>query len=108
MNNPLKFWVIVVVLGVCTYVIRASFIVLMNGRRLNGVWPHVLRFIPASILATLSIPALIFARSGSNEWADPERMIAGILAIVVACYSRNILLTISSGMAMLWFLRWVF
>jgi branched-subunit amino acid transport protein len=107
-DSHLKFWLVVCTLGFSTYAIRASFILLVNGRQLKDVRLDILRFIPASVFAALSIPALVFSKSGAFEFAGMERIIAGIFAVIVAWYSKSILLTIASGMIMLWLLRWCF
>lgn len=107
MDNSLRFWLIVGVLGVCTLGIRASFILMTGKLSGNEACLNLLRFIPVSVFAALSVPALIFARSGSYDFQGNERLLAGFVAILVAWYSKSILATIGSGMLVLWLLKWM-
>ena len=75
--------------------------------RIPDVVMRGLRLIPAAVLATLALPAL-FRPDGSFDvsW-DNHRLIAGLLAAVVAWSTRNVIATIGAGMGALWLLTWM-
>lgn len=96
------YWPIVLVLGIGTFLIRYSFILIMDKLTLSDAIHRMLRFIPASVLPALTVPAILLHKNGAVAFAGIERPLAALVAIVVAWKTRNILLTIASGMAALW------
>lgn len=97
----MELWVIIVVIGVITYALRLSFIAFMRGQDLPAARLRALRLVPAAVLAALIAPDL-FLRGGALYIAPGNaRLVAGLLAALVAWRTRNVLLTISVGMAAL-------
>ncbi len=64
-----------------------------------------LRFVPAAVLAALVVPALVYADGALALSFSNTRLVAGVLAAVVAWTTRSVLWTIGSGMAALWTLN---
>jgi branched-subunit amino acid transport protein len=93
-----RVWFTIVLSGAGTYAMRASF--LAAAHRMAEVPPavaRVLRQIPPAALASLVVPALI-RPEGQLSLAQP-RLIAGVLAGLVAWRTRNVGLTLAAGMA---------
>jgi branched-subunit amino acid transport protein len=91
-------WVAIVLTGIGTYAMRASFLVFAH--RLVDVPPNVqrlLRQIPPAALASIVVPALL-RPEGHLDLLQP-RLVAGIAAALVAWRTRNIALTLGVGMA---------
>lgn len=89
-----------------TFVIRASF--LLFAHRMVELPPAVretLRMIPPAVFAALVVPVLL-RRDGRIDLLD-ARLFAGVLAGVVAWYTRNLLATICVGLAAVLVLQWV-
>ena len=101
-------WIAIVAIGIATYAIRLSFIYLFG--RIDSVPPRVkraLNLVPAAVLAALVVPALLTIRPSVTETILDERLLAGIVAGVVAWQTEDVLATIIAGMGTLWFLRFV-
>jgi branched-subunit amino acid transport protein len=98
-------WLTIVSVGLLTFGIRLSFIVFMVRTRVSPLLQRALRFVPVAILSALVAPALFFRQGGLDLSPANARLIAGVLAIVVAWRSRNVLLTIATGMACLLILQ---
>ena len=62
---------------------------------------------PAAVLSALVIPQLLTRNNALNVSLSNPQLIAGIVAGLVAWRTRNVLLTILSGMAVLWGLQWL-
>ena len=103
--GPAAVWGVVVALGVATFGIRASFVYLFG--RIDEVPDRVtnaLRFVPPAVFAALTVPAIV-APEGAVAVVGNERLVAGVVAGVVAWYVDDIFATIVVGMAALWLLR---
>jgi len=90
-------WIAIVFAGIGTYLMRLSFLAFAH--RMADVPPavqRVLRQIPPAALASIVAPAL-FRPEGHLDLTQP-RLVAGIIAGLVAWKTRNIALTLGVGM----------
>ena len=100
-----RIWALIIGMGVITYALRLSMIVLLGRVEIPPVVLRGLRFVPAAVLSALIAPALV--RPEGSVWisaANPY-LLAGALAVVVAWRSKSMVLTILLGMATLWLIR---
>lgn len=98
-------WVTIILVGLLTLGLRLSFIVLIGKMRIWPIIQRALRFVPIAVLSALIAPVLFFKDSSLDVSLSNIRLLAGILAILVAWRTKNTLLTILSGMACLLILQ---
>ncbi len=100
-----SLWIILGIIGLLTFAIRLSFIEWLGAKKIPAVFTHTLRFVPLAVLTAIIFPE-IFMRNGEMAVnLANTRMIAGIVAGLVALRSKNVLLTIAVGMGMFWILQ---
>ena len=99
------FWIIIFALAGGTYLLRLSFILIFSNRDVPPLILRILRFVPAAVLPAIIVPAFVFQDSVLRLSLDNPRLIAGILASLVAWYTKNVLATIGSGMGALWVIQ---
>jgi branched-subunit amino acid transport protein len=98
--------IVVVVIGIGSYLFRLSFIGALGGsRRLPPALLRALEFIAPSVLAALVLPALVRPEGSVDLTPGNVRLVAGILAGLVAWRTRNVLLTTGVGLGALWILQ---
>jgi branched-subunit amino acid transport protein len=95
----------IVGMGIVTYAIRLSMILLIGHTTVPPWLQRALRFVPPAVLSALIFPDLLL--SGGTVALSPvnPRLLAGALAALVAWGSRNAILAIAAGMAALWLLQ---
>jgi len=98
-------WMTIIIVGLLTFGIRLSFIVFMGKVHISTMLQQALRFVPVAVLSALIAPALFFPRGSLDLSPGNIRLIAGLLAILVAWRTKNVLLTIVAGMACLLILQ---
>jgi len=97
-------WVAIVLAGIGTYAMRASFLVFAH--RLADVPPGVqrlLRQIPPAALAAIVVPALVRPEGEIDLWQP--RLWAGVVAALVAWRTRNTALTLVVGIGLVMLLE---
>ena len=97
-------WLIVIGMGVVTYLIRLSLIALLGRIDVPPIVQRALRFVPPAVLSAIIFPELLSPGGSLDISLGNVRLLAGILAALVAWRTRNVLLTIAVGMAALWIL----
>ncbi|WP_410766549.1 AzlD domain-containing protein [Haloferax sp. DFSO60] len=101
-------WGVILVAGVLTFTIRASFIYLFG--RIDNVPPlaeRALDYVPPAVFAALVLPDLVAPTGTVQLSMANEQLIAGLVAAGVAWYTENVFATIVVGMGVLWLLRFV-
>jgi branched-subunit amino acid transport protein len=93
--------VTIIIVGLLTFGIRLSFMVFMGQAQVSPMLRQALRFVPVAVLSALIAPALFLPKGSLDLSAGNSRLIAGILAILVAWRTKNALLTIISGIVCL-------
>lgn len=101
-------WLILIGGGLLTYLTRVSFFWLFTHWQPPDLLQRALRYVPGAVLSAIIFPEILF-RDGSLFFSLANfRLIAGVVAALVAWKSRNIMWTILSGMAALLLLQWLF
>ncbi len=103
-----SLWLLFIAIGLGTFLLRFLFIYLF-GKISMPVWlGRALRFVPAAALAALVFPALTHPTGYLDLSLDNFRLLAGLGGAIIAWRTRNVLLTILVGMALLWILQLTF
>ena len=96
----------ILVIGLATFALRSSFLVLAGRISFPPRLVRALRFVPAAILSAIVFPALVVGPSGALHIGfDNPKLLAGLVAALIAWGTRNMLATILLGMAALWIIK---
>ena len=98
-------WLIIAGMVLVTYSVRLSVIVLMRGHEMPPSLARALRFVPPAALSAIVFPELLRPGGALDLSPGNVRLIAGILAAIVAWTTRRTLLPIAAGMIALWLLQ---
>ncbi len=98
MNN---IWLIMFAGGLVTFGMRFSLIYLFGKFEIPETMRRALHYVPPAVLSAIIFPELLYRADKLDISLDNTRLLAGIVAVLVAWYSKNTLLTIIAGMAAL-------
>jgi branched-subunit amino acid transport protein len=101
-----EIWLILVAAGWLTFLTRLSFIALLDKWSPPAWVSRAFRFVPPAVLTAIIFPELLI-RDNHFQVANP-RLLAGFLAAGVAWSTKNVILTIAVGMAVLLILQSLF
>lgn len=99
-------WVIIVVLGLGTFLIRFSFLGLIGSRPIPAWALRLLRYTPMAILPGIVAP-LVLSPAATDGQFDPARGTAALVALLVGVVTRNTLAAILLGGATLYMMLWL-
>lgn len=92
-----QVWIIIIAMGLGTYLIRFSFLGLIGSRELPEWLLKLLRFTPVAVLPGVVAPMLI---GSGAENMDPHRLAAALATLVVGLITRNVLYAIIAGLGL--------
>jgi branched-subunit amino acid transport protein len=100
----MNLWLIVIGMGLVTFGIRLVPIVLLGRIEIPLIVQRSLRFVPPAVLTAIIVPELLYRDNQIDVSFTNVRLLAGLIAIVVAWRTKNALITIGVGMIALWVL----
>lgn len=93
----MSIWLIILLGGLLTFLIRLSFIFLLEHIAVPEWFKRSLRFVPAAVLSAIILPELSAPNGALNiSWRNPQ-LLSGVVAILVAWRTKNVFLTIAVG-----------
>ena len=103
----MSLWLTMLAMGVITFGLRASFILLPERTHLPPLLRRALPFVPAAVLTALWAPELALEKGVLQLTFHNERLAAGLVAILAAWRWRLTLVTIVSGLLALHLFDWL-
>jgi len=97
----MNIWLLLILGGFITFCIRFLLIFLFGKFEIPTTIRRALHYVPPAVLSAIIFPELFYRGGHLAVSPDNTRLLAGIIAIFVGWFSRNILLTIITGMAAL-------
>jgi branched-subunit amino acid transport protein len=98
----MDLWLIIIGMGIVTFGIRLVPIVLLGRIEIPIFVQRALRFVPSAVLTAIFVPELLYRNNQVDVSLTNARLLAGLIAIVVAWRTKNALITIGVGMIALW------
>ena len=102
-----SIWWLMLLSGLATFLIRYSFIAAEGHYRAPDWFRAGMPFVPIAMLTALVVPDVLLVAGHWNISLDNPKAIAALVAILAAARWRNILITIASGFATLYLVRWL-
>jgi branched-subunit amino acid transport protein len=103
--TKLEIYLIIFCAALAAFAVRYLPMKVLERQRLAPWLERSLRYVPAATLAGFVFPALFLQNQKLALTLSNDRLIAGILAAIIAYYTRNVLVTVVSGLVVLWILQ---
>lgn len=101
----MEIWLAIIIAGLVTFATRLSFIA-AHGKFEMPLWfTRALMFVPVAVLSAIIFPEVLAHDGVLDLGVHNARLLAGILAVIVAWRTKNTWLTIAVGMGALFVLQ---
>ena len=101
----MNIWLVMFFGGLITFGMRFSLIYLFGRFQVPDTMRRALHYVPPAVLSAIVFPEL-FLRNGVLDISMANtRLLAGLVAVLVAWFSKNTLITIIAGMVALFLLQ---
>jgi branched-subunit amino acid transport protein len=106
MIDETTFWMLTVLLGIGTFLIRFSFLGLLGGRTMPDWVLLYLRYVGVAVFPAMFMPLLVWPEATGGT-PDPIRLIAGMAAFW-AGLRFGVIWAIVAGMGTLYMMQFIF
>ena len=104
----MNIWLVMLIGGLITFGMRFSLIFLFGRFQVPETMRRALHYVPPAVLSAIILPELLYPSGSLNLSFGNTRLLAGLIATLVAWYTKNTLLTILAGMSALLVLQLLF
>ncbi len=101
----MNIWLVLLLGGLITFGMRFSLIYLFGRFHVPDALRKALHYVPPAVLSAIIFPELFIRNEMLNLSLDNYRLMAGLVAILVAWFTKSILITILAGMLALFLLQ---
>ena len=101
----MNIWLVMLFGGIITFLIRFSFIYLFGKFHIPVTVRKALYYVPPAVLSAIIFPELFLPNGSLDLSFGNARLLAGLVAILAAWFSKNTLITIIAGMIALFVLQ---
>lgn len=101
-------WLTIIAAGLITYATRLFPIISYGRFEMPKQVERALLFVPVAVLTAIFLPEMVYIQEELMLSYRNPRLLAGLLAIVVAWRTKNVIYTILVGMLTLWLLQFIF
>lgn len=102
--TPLEEWLLILGMMLVTMAARIPLLVIVGRIQLPKRAFRALRYVPVAVLTAICVPIMLMPNDQLDLSFSNAHLLAGVLAILIAWRTKNLLLTIMLGMAA--FLLW--
>ena len=103
-----RLWITLGIIGLLTLATRLSFILLLEKWKPPAAFKNGLHFVPLAVLPALIFPEIFLKNNAITIPPDFPRLVAAVVAGLVAWRTKSTLLTIGIGMLVFYLLRVIF
>jgi Predicted membrane protein len=101
----MNIWLVMLFGGLITFGMRFSLIYLFGSFEIPETIRKALHYVPPAVLSAIIFPELFLPNGTLDLSLENTRLLAGLVAILVAWFSKNTLITILAGTLALFLLK---
>ena len=94
----MNIWLVMLFGGLITFGMRFSFIYLFGKFEVPEMMRRALHYVPPAVLSAIIFPEVFLPDQQLDFTLNNHRLLAGLMAVVVAYFTKNTLITILAGM----------
>ena len=101
-------WTSIFIAGLITYFTRMSMVTLIDKDIFSENFRKILNYVPSVVFPSIIFPGILLDDYGTLVAIADPKIYGALTAIIIGYFSRNVILTIISGLASYWFLIFIF
>ncbi len=94
-------WLVIVCLGIGTFLIRFSFLGLIGGQELPDWVLRHLRYVAVAVMPALVTPLVVWPAANNGD-PEPSRLLAALAVFVIGILLNNVIAAITAGLLTLY------
>ena len=101
-------WTSIFIAGILTYFTRMSMITLIRKEMISNDLKRILNYVPSVVFPSIIFPGVLLDDFGISVTITDPKIFGAITALVIGFFTRNVILTIISGLSSYWVVIFIF
>ena len=101
-------WPLIIYCGLVTFLSRYLMIAILKKEMFTDRIREILSFVPSAVFPAIIFPAIFINDYGAYIEMNDPKIFGALVAIIVGYFSKNVILTIFSGLISYWLIIFVF
>ncbi len=98
----MTIWISIIIAGIINYLTRLGSVLIINPKKMSSKTKQVLNYVPSAVFPTIIFPAVFLDQTGGFVEINDPKVIAATIAFLCGIISKNLIITISSGLIAYW------
>ena len=98
----MNIWISIIIAGVINYLTRLGSILIINPKKINTTTKQVLNYVPSAVFPAIIFPAVFLDDLGGLVEIQNPKVIAFFVAFLTGILTKNLIITILSGLISFW------
>ena len=98
----MNIWISIVVAGLINYLTRLGSVLIINPKKMSNNTKQVLNYVPSAVFPAIIFPAVFLNQEGSLVEINDPKVIAIFVAFSIGILTKNLIITILSGLISFW------
>jgi len=101
-------WTSIFIAGILTYFTRMSMVTFIRKEMISDNLRKILSYVPSVVFPSIIFPGVLLDDFGTFVTIGDPKILGAISALVIGFFTRNVILTIVSGLSSYWAFIFVF
>tara|TARA_A100001015_G_scaffold35357_1_gene39061 strand:+ start:422 stop:733 length:312 start_codon:yes stop_codon:yes gene_type:complete len=101
-------WTSIFIAGILTYFTRMSMITLIRKEMISNDLKRILNYVPSVVFPSIIFPGVLLDDFGISVTITDPKIFGAITALLIGFFTRNVILTIISGLSSYWVVIFIF
>ena len=101
-------WTSIFIAGVLTYFTRMSMVTLIRKEMISDNLRKILNYVPSAVFPSIIFPGVLLDDFGAFVTISDPKIFGAITALIIGFFTRNVILTIVSGLSSYWTVIFIF
>tara|TARA_B100001121_G_scaffold309305_1_gene335730 strand:+ start:1917 stop:2231 length:315 start_codon:yes stop_codon:yes gene_type:complete len=98
----MSIWISIIIAGIINYLTRLGSVLAINPKRMSDRTKQILNYVPSAVFPAIIFPAVFLNQDEQLVQLNDPKVIAITIAFFVGILTKNLIITILSGLIIFW------
>ena len=101
-------WTSIFIAGILTYFTRMSMVTLIRKEMIGDNLRKILNYVPSVVFPSIIFPGVLLDDVGAFVTISDPKILGALIALTIGFFTKNVILTIVSGLISYWTFIFIF
>ena len=98
----MSIWISIIIAGIINYLTRLGSVLAINPKKMSDKTKQILNYVPSAVFPAIIFPAVFLNQENQLVQFNDPKVVAIIIAFFIGIFTKNLIITILSGLITFW------